>query len=94
MDFLGFPRSDGSVGIRNHVLVLPPGLISTSICNFVNGAKTLLTPNFALSTTPRDRETVARTLIGLLFTTEEMPTTTKNLLEPAWQERLPPAANR
>ena len=65
MDFLGFPRPDGSVGIRNHVLVLPPGLISTSICNFVNGAKTLLTPNFALSTTPRDRETVARTLIGL-----------------------------
>ena len=31
MEFLGFPRSDGSVGIRNYVLVLPPGLIATNI---------------------------------------------------------------
>ena len=65
MEFLGFPRSDSSVGMRNYVLVLPPGLIATSICNFVSGAKTLITPNFALSSTSRDRETVARALIGL-----------------------------
>jgi altronate dehydratase large subunit len=65
MEFWGFPRPDGSVGIRNCVLVLPPGLIATSICNFVSGAKTLVTPNFGLSSTPRDRETVARALIGL-----------------------------
>ena len=65
MEFLGFPRVDGSVGTRNYLLVLPPGLIATSICNFVKGAKTLITPNFALSSTPRDRETVSRALIDL-----------------------------
>ena len=30
MQFFGYERPDGSVGIRNHVLVLPGGLIGTT----------------------------------------------------------------
>lgn len=65
MEFLGYPRPDGSVGIRNYVLVLPPGLIASSICGFVRGARTLVSSNAAVCLTARDRATVARTLTGL-----------------------------
>lgn len=65
MQFLGFPREDGSVGIRNYVLVIPTGLVATKICEFVTGTKTIVTPNSGGGMTSRDRETVARTLIGL-----------------------------
>ena len=65
MEFLGYHRPDGSVGVRNYVLVLPPGLVSTSICNFVSGAKTLITSNAFVCATSRDRATIARTLVGL-----------------------------
>jgi len=69
MKFLGYERPDGSVGIRNHVLVLPSAdstLIATKICEFVAGARTvpLASGNF-VGRTSRDRETAARTLIGL-----------------------------
>ena len=63
--FLGFPRSDGSVGTRNYVAVLPGGLIATKICDFVPGTKTICTPNHGAGLTSRDREAVARVLIGL-----------------------------
>ncbi|MHB1134511.1 MAG: UxaA family hydrolase [Chloroflexota bacterium] len=65
MEFLGFPRPDGSVGIRNYVAVLPGGLIATKICEMVPGTKTICTPNHGAGLTSRDRESVARLLIGL-----------------------------
>ena len=65
MNFLGFERPDGSAGIRNHVLVIPGGLLGTKICEFVEGVKTILTADSGSGRTSRDRETVARALIGL-----------------------------
>lgn len=65
MKFLGYVRSDGSVGIRNHVLILPPGLVSAKICECVRGTRTITTADNGSSRTKRDRETVARTLTGL-----------------------------
>jgi altronate dehydratase large subunit len=65
ISFLGYPRPDGSVGIRNHVLVLPGGLISTKICEFVNGSHTIISADTGLLRTKRDREIVARTLVGI-----------------------------
>ena len=65
MNFLGFERPDGSAGIRNHVLVVPGGLLATKICEFVDGVKTILTADSGSGRTSRDRETIARTLIGL-----------------------------
>ena len=65
MSFLGYKRPDGSVGIRNHVLVLPGGLISSKICEFVAGTRTITTADTGAGHTSRDRETVARILVGL-----------------------------
>jgi len=65
MNFLGYKRPDGSVGIRNYVLVIPGGFLGNNICSFVNGTRTILTADSGSGRTSRDRETVARTLIGL-----------------------------
>jgi altronate dehydratase large subunit len=65
VNFLGFERPDGSAGMRNHVLVIPGGLLATKICEFVEGVKTILTADSGSGRTSHDRETVARTLIGL-----------------------------
>jgi altronate dehydratase large subunit len=65
VEFLGFHRPDGSVGIRNYVLVLPPGIVASTICGFVREARTLVTSNAAVCLTARDREMVFRTLTGL-----------------------------
>lgn len=65
MNFLGYERPDGSAGIRNHVLVIPGGLLAAEICDFVEGAKTILTADTGSGRTSRDREAIARTLIGL-----------------------------
>ena len=65
MSFLGYVRSDGSVGTRNYVLVIPQGIIAKSICDFVAGTKTILTVDHGSGRTTRDRETIARILIGL-----------------------------
>ena len=65
MSFLGYPRPDGSVGTRNFVLVLPGGLISQKICEFIDGVKTIITPDSGSGRTGPDRETVARILVGL-----------------------------
>jgi len=65
MKFLGFKRPDGSAGIRNYVLVIPGGLLSAKICDFVLGTRTFLTADSGVGRTSRDRETIARTLIGL-----------------------------
>src|SRR3990172_815198 len=65
MEFLGYIRPDGSVGIRNHVLVIPGGLIADKICAFVPGTKTIATAKSGGGMTSRDREAMARTLFGL-----------------------------
>ena len=65
MSFLGYRRPDSSVGIRNYVLVLPGGLISSKICEFVTGTKTIITADIGSGRTKRDRETIARILVGL-----------------------------
>lgn len=65
MKFLGYERPDGSVGIRNYVLVIPGGFLASKICDIVEGARTILTADTGSGRTSRDRETIARTLIGL-----------------------------
>ncbi len=65
MSFLGYHRADGSVGTRNYVLVLPGGLVSTKICEFVEGTKTMITADSGSTRTRKDRETIARVLVGL-----------------------------
>ena len=65
MNFLGYARSDGSAGIRNHVLVIPSGLLAAKICDFVAGTTAMLSSDSGSGRTGRDRETIARTLIGL-----------------------------
>ena len=65
MSFLGYVRSDGSVGTRNYVLVIPQGIIAKSVCDFVAGTKTILTVDHGSGRTANDREQIARVLIGL-----------------------------
>ncbi|MCK4788862.1 MAG: UxaA family hydrolase [Desulfobacteraceae bacterium] len=65
MKFLGYPRPNGSAGIRNYVLVIPGGMFATKICDFVAGTRTIVTADSGGGRTGRDRQTVARTLIGL-----------------------------
>jgi altronate dehydratase large subunit len=65
MSFLGYPRPDGFVGTRNYVLVIPQGIISKSICDFVAGTRTIQTVDHGSGRTTKDRERIARVLIGL-----------------------------
>jgi len=65
MNFLGYPRPDGSAGIRNHVLVIPGGFVASKICDFVVGARTIATADHGSGRTRGDRETIARVLVGL-----------------------------
>lgn len=63
--FLGYQRPDGSVGTRNHVLVIPTGFVTDVICQYVAGTKTVITADTGSLRTRSDRETVAHTLVGL-----------------------------
>jgi altronate dehydratase large subunit len=65
MQFLGYERPDGSVGIRNYVLIIPGGFLGSQVCHFVEGTRTIVTADNGSGRTSRDRETIARTLIGL-----------------------------
>ncbi|MHB9092946.1 MAG: UxaA family hydrolase [Chloroflexota bacterium] len=65
MNFLGYPRPDGSAGIRNQVLVLPGGFVASKICDFVTGARTIQTADHGSGRTRGDREAIARVLVGL-----------------------------
>jgi len=65
MTFLGYVRPDGSVGTRNHVLVIPQGYLASKICDFVPGTKCIATANTGSGRTDRDREAISRLLIGL-----------------------------
>ncbi|MHB1160130.1 MAG: UxaA family hydrolase [Chloroflexota bacterium] len=65
MTFLGYVRPDGYVGTRNYVLVIPQGIIAKSICDFVSGTRTVVSPDHGSGRTANDRETIARVLTGL-----------------------------
>jgi altronate dehydratase large subunit len=65
MEFLGYARPDGSVGIRNYILILPGGLIAEKVCTLVPGTKTVAMAKSGGGMTSRDRDAIARTLIGL-----------------------------
>ena len=65
MSFLGYVRPDGSVGIRNYVLVLPGGLIADKVCNFVRGTRSIVMADSGSGRTKLDREAIARVNIGL-----------------------------
>ena len=65
MNFLGYERPDGSAGIRNYVLVIPGGFLAAKICESVEGTRTILTTDSGSGRTSQDRETIARTMIGL-----------------------------
>lgn len=65
MEFFGFRRPDGSVGTRNHVVILPGGYVADNICALVRGTSTIRRANPGMDATPRDKETVARTLVGI-----------------------------
>jgi altronate dehydratase large subunit len=66
--FMGYPRPDGSAGARNWVLILPvqrtANLVGASVGKLVEGTKVMLSPGEE-GRTKRDRETSARTFLGL-----------------------------
>jgi altronate dehydratase large subunit len=66
--FLGYPRPDGSFGIRNWVLIIPAhrtvNILAAKISELVNGTKVILTPGEE-ARPKKDRETIGRTLVGL-----------------------------
>jgi len=66
--FLGFQRTDGSVGIRNHVLIIPAQgnlrMLAQKICDFVPDTKTTYFP-WEIGRSKADRQVMARTFIGL-----------------------------
>jgi altronate dehydratase large subunit len=64
MKLFGYVRSDGTVGIRNHILIAPGGLIAEKICAFVPGAITFAFAKSGGGMTCRDREAIARTFFG------------------------------
>ncbi len=69
MEFLGYRRPDGSVGIRNHVLVLPVNwrwvMLATDIVESVRGTETLITTGGGGGRTRRDNDTLRRIYEGL-----------------------------
>ena len=66
MEFLGYHRPDGQVGVRNFVLVVPGGLVASRICDFVPGTVTVDAPaSDAAGFSSRDRATIGKTLAGL-----------------------------
>jgi altronate dehydratase large subunit len=66
--FYGYPREDGSVGIRNHVLIVPVqrvlNALASQISSLVSGTEAIITTGESGRPKP-DREVVRRTLIGL-----------------------------
>ncbi|MEN6413403.1 MAG: UxaA family hydrolase [Veillonellales bacterium] len=66
--FLGYPRPNGSFGIRNWVLIIPAqrevNILAKKISQMVNGTKVILTTGEG-GRPKNDRKTIARTFIGL-----------------------------
>ena len=68
MKFMGYVRPDGSVGIRNHMLVLAAARAGASLAELIagtlNGAKLYVPPQDG-GRNSEDRATIARTVVGL-----------------------------
>ncbi len=64
-EFAGFSRSDGSVGTRNHVLILPGGWECQQIVNMVKGTVTPNSPDLGIARIRSDREAITRMQTGL-----------------------------
>lgn len=68
MNFLGFKRPDGKVGVRNHVIILPSVACSSEVCNTiarkVKGPISIPHPH-GCAQLAFDAEQTARTLIGV-----------------------------
>jgi altronate dehydratase large subunit len=66
--FLGYPRPGDAAGTRNYVLVLPAGRVlsmaATRVTSYVTGTKTAITGGAEVGRHKKDRERVARLLIG------------------------------
>jgi altronate dehydratase large subunit len=68
LNFFGFKRPDGKVGVRNHVVILPTVACSSEVCNTiaqrVKGVVSLPHPH-GCGQLAHDAEQTARTLIGM-----------------------------
>lgn len=68
MNFLGFPRPDGTAGTRNHVLIIPAGrllnIAATRVSQYVTGTKTVIIGG-ENGRHKKDRERIARLFTGL-----------------------------
>jgi altronate dehydratase large subunit len=66
--FLGFPRINDTVGTRNYVLVIPAGRVlsiaATRVTEYVTGTKTAIIGGGEVGHHKRDRERIARLLVG------------------------------
>ena len=67
-EFLGYRRSDGSVGVRNHVLVMPTVVCSTGVVERLDreraGRYALVTHQHGCGQVGADHELTVRTLAG------------------------------
>jgi altronate dehydratase large subunit len=61
MNFLGYKRPDGKMGVRNHVIILPSVVCASEVCNAIarNVKDTISIPH------PHGCAQTARTLIGI-----------------------------
>jgi altronate dehydratase large subunit len=64
-EFLGYVRPDGTVGIRNQVLIIPGSFEAQKVCEAVRGTVMLNNADLGIGRTPEDRETIARVRAGL-----------------------------
>jgi len=69
MEFMGFPRPDGSAGARNYVAVIPAvqcgNELADRIASEVGGAVVALPHNGACVNIKPDKEMISRTLVGM-----------------------------
>ncbi|MFC2008775.1 UxaA family hydrolase [Chloroflexota bacterium] len=69
MEFMGYPRPDGSAGARNYIAVIPAVQCANEMADHitfeVGGNVVALTHNAACVNIPSDKDMVHRTLVGL-----------------------------
>jgi altronate dehydratase large subunit len=68
MNFLGYKRPDGKVGVRNHIVILPSVVCSSEVCNAIarNVKGTISIPHsHGCAQLPFDTKQTSRTLIGI-----------------------------
>jgi altronate dehydratase large subunit len=68
MNFLGYKRPDGKVGVRNHIVILPTVACSSEVCNAIArkvGGTISIPHQHGCAQLAFDAEQTARTLIGV-----------------------------